>query len=60
MAEAPEIAVPSRRRHASPAVEGDGVDPFRASSDGQASSGKASVGLDAVKTDPEVQAFIRN
>jgi uncharacterized protein len=60
MTEAPEIAIPSRQRPASRAVEGDDADPFRASSDGQASGGKASVGLDAVKADPEVQAFIRN
>jgi len=60
MAEAPEIPIPSRRRPASRVAEGDDVDPFRASSDGQTSGGKASVGLDAVKADPEVQAFIRN
>jgi len=60
MAEAPEIAVPSRRRPASPAAESDGVDPFRATSDGQVNGGKSSVSLDAVKADPEVQAFVRN
>jgi uncharacterized protein len=60
MAEAPGIAVSKSRRAPSRAVEADDVDPFRASSDGQTSGTKASVGLDVVKADPEVQAFIRN
>src|SRR3954451_3566256 len=60
MAEAPGIAVSNGRRAPSRAVEADDIDPFRASSDGQTSGTKASVGLDAVKADPEVQAFIRN
>ena len=59
MAEAPEIAISRRRRTASRSA-GDDADPFRASSDGQTSGGKASIGLDAVKADPEVQSFIRN
>ena len=60
MAEAPGIAVSKSRRAPSRVLEGDDVDPFRASSDGQTSGSKASVGLDVVKADPEVQAFIRN
>ena len=60
MAEPSEIAISSRRRPASRIAEGDDADPFRASSDGQTSGGKSSVSLDAVKADPEVQAFIRN
>ena len=60
MAEAPGIAVSKRRRAPSRAFEGDDVDPFRASNDGQTSGSKASVSLDVVKADPEVQAFIRN
>jgi len=60
MAEAAEIAIPSSRRPGPRPVDGVDVDPFRASSDGQTVAGKASVSLDAVKADPEVQAFIRN
>ena len=60
MAEAPGIAVSKSRRAPSRPVEADDIDPFRASSDGQTSGTKASVGLDVVKADPEVQAFIRN
>src|SRR5215212_306997 len=61
MAEVSEVAVRSSRRSASRAAErDDNVGPFQASSDGQTSGGKASVGLDVVKADPEVQAFIRN
>jgi metal-dependent HD superfamily phosphatase/phosphodiesterase len=61
MTEAPEIAVPSSRRPASQAItHGEDGDPFQLPTDGQAASGKASVTLDAVKADPEVQAFIRN
>jgi hypothetical protein len=61
MTEAPEIAVPSSRQPAPRAGrrEEDG-DPFQVASDGQAGVGKASVSLDTVKADPEVQAFIRN
>ena len=60
MAEASQIAVPRSSRPASrAALHDDDVDPFRASSDGQAGA-KASVTLDTVKADPEVQAFIRN
>ena len=61
MAEASEIAVPSSRRPASRITgrDEDG-DPFQVSSDGQVGGSKASVTLDAVKADPEVQAFIRN
>jgi uncharacterized protein len=60
MAEAPEIAIPRRRRTASRPGDGDAADPFRAASDGQTSGGKASVGLDTVKADAEAQSFIRN
>ena len=60
MAEAPEIAIPSGRRMVRRPVESDDIDPFRASTDGQTGGGKASISLDAVKSDPEVQAFIRN
>ena len=61
MTEAPEIAVPSSRRPAPRATGRDEVgDPFQVASDGQAGVGKASVALDIVKADPEVQAFIRN
>ena len=61
MAEAPEIAIPVSRRPASRAAQrDDDADPFQVASDGQTSGGKASVSLDAVKADPEVQAFIRN
>ena len=61
MTEAPEIAVPSSRRPAPAATERDeDGDPFQVASDGQAGGGKASVALDTVKADPEVQAFIRN
>ena len=60
MAEISKIAVPSRRRPAARAAErDDGGDPFQVSSDGQAGT-KASVTLDTVKADPEIQAFIRN
>jgi hypothetical protein len=61
MTEAPEIAVPRSRRPAPRAArrEEDG-DPFQVASDGQVGVGKASVSLDTVKADPEVQAFIRN
>lgn len=61
MAETSRIDVRSSRRAASRLVERDDEgDPFQASSDGQAAGGKASVALDTVKADPEVQAFIRN
>src|SRR5215207_1264185 len=59
MAEAPEITIPRRRRTTSRPA-GEDADPFRAASDGQTAGGKASVALDTVKADPEVQAFIRN
>ena len=61
MAETSNIVVPSSRTTgiAAPPCVTKTVDPFRASSDGQA-GGKASVTLDTVKADPEVQAFIRN
>jgi metal-dependent HD superfamily phosphatase/phosphodiesterase len=60
MAEAPQISVPRRRPSASRAIEREGnVDPFQVASDGQTSA-KASVTLETVKADPEVQAFIRN
>jgi metal-dependent HD superfamily phosphatase/phosphodiesterase len=60
MTETSKIAVPSSRRPATRAIERDeDGDPFRVSSDGRA-GGKASVTLDAVKADPEIQAFIRN
>jgi metal-dependent HD superfamily phosphatase/phosphodiesterase len=60
MAEAPEIAVPRSRRAASRITQRDEeLDPFQVSSDGQV-PGKASVALDTVKADPEVQAFIRS
>jgi uncharacterized protein len=60
MAESSRIAVPSNSRPASrPAVRDDEVDPFLASSNGLAGT-KASVTLDTVKADPEVQAFIRH
>ena len=60
MAETSKIAVPSSGRPATRATERDeNGDPFQVSSDGQA-GGKASVTLDTVKSDPEVQAFIRN
>jgi metal-dependent HD superfamily phosphatase/phosphodiesterase len=61
MAETSEIAVPSSRRPASRAADrGEDIDPFQLASDGQVGGGKASVSLDAVKADLEVQAFIRN
>ena len=60
MAEVSEVPVRTSRRSASRAAErDDNVGPFQASSDGQI-SGKASIALDTVKADPEVQAFIRN
>jgi metal-dependent HD superfamily phosphatase/phosphodiesterase len=60
MAEPTDIAVPSNPRVATRvAVRDDEVAAFRTSSDGQV-GGKASVTLDSVKADPEVQAFIRN
>jgi uncharacterized protein len=60
MAETSKIAVPSSGRPATRATERDeNGDPFQVLSDGQA-GGKASVTLDTVKSDPEVQAFIRN
>jgi uncharacterized protein len=61
MTEAPEIAIPSSRRPSPRAADSDdNGDPFQASSDGQPAAGKASVALDVVKADPEVQAFVRN
>jgi metal-dependent HD superfamily phosphatase/phosphodiesterase len=61
MTEAPEIVVPSSRRPARRVTERDeDGDPFQVASDGQATAGRASVALDTVKADPEVQAFIRN
>ena len=60
MAETSKIAVPSSRRPVTRAGQRDeDGDPFHVSSDGQAGT-KASVTLDTVKADPEVQAFIRN
>ena len=60
MTEAPEIAIPTGRRAGLRPADRDDVDPFKAFSDDQTSGGRASVGLDVVKADPEVQAFIRN
>ena len=61
MAEASEIAVPREPRPVGRVVVRDEeTDPFQAPPDGRDTTAKSSVTLDAVKADPEVQAFIRN
>ena len=61
MAEAPDISVPSDPRPVGRVVVRDEeIDPFQTSADGRVTPAKSSVTLDAVKADPEVQAFIRN
>src|SRR5918993_3127895 len=61
MTERPEIVIPSEPRPVGRVVARDEeTDPFQASPDGRDTTTRSSVTLDAVKADPEVQAFIRN
>ena len=61
MTEGSEIAIPNEPRRVGPVpVRDEEIGPFHVAPDGGDPALRSSVTLDAVKADPEVQAFIRN